>query len=54
MTMTFQNDCTHERIYWYSGQEGVAISLNGDEFAECLDCHAVARTSKQTDNDKEN
>lgn len=41
-------DCSHaDNVNWLSGQEGVIISLNGDVYAECLDCGAEARISEQ-------
>ena len=45
-------DCSHENIEWYSGEVGVIISLNGDAFAQCLDCGAEALTSEQPTGDE--
>lgn len=43
-------DCAHdENVDWISGKEGVIISLNGDVYAECLDCGAQARISEQAE-----
>jgi hypothetical protein len=40
-------DCKHDNVNWLSGEVGVIIPLNGDVFAECLDCGMVARSSEQ-------
>jgi len=42
------SECAHRNIRWFSGEVGVIIPLNGDVFAECLDCGAEARSSEQT------
>lgn len=31
-------ECPHERPYWFSGEPGVHIPLNGEAALRCLDC----------------
>lgn len=38
-----EQECSHENVWWISGEVGAIISLNGDIVAECLDCGMVAR-----------
>lgn len=37
-TIPTRAECPHERPYWFSGEPGVHIPLNGEAALRCLDC----------------
>jgi len=46
--------CEHKNIRWISGAPSVAIVLNGDVAAVCLDCGAEGRLNPRVLDDDDN